>query len=555
MKKYLIFILLIWIQLTFAGITANQVTLSDTLIEYGSVETGLTYIQTVNIINDSPQPLTILKAEFGKDNFYADVVNSEIAAHNSVQINIEFETDQNIDYVDFLRIQIDGLSYPLIARVEAHAEYPETYYDLTQNKTDEELKSVLQGIIDDHTSLGYTIARDYMYGSVDNADGFVECVYTGRSAEFDTREGANANSINCEHTWPQSFFSENEPMRSDLFHLYPTDVDANSQRGNLDFGDVISSTWSEGGSALGTDASGQTVFEPREAHKGNVARTYFYFTVRYGGLYNDFEDPVKMESLFRSWHVIDQVNTAELQRNESIYTLQNNRNPFIDHPEFADRIHNFTGTSNPVYQPEIDVAPEKVNLPLVYAGETVNIKLAVINSGNSSLNISSIQSGNSDFTLSVSSLTIANETYNYLHMQYIAPVFETTDSTIISIHSDDTDEPLVEIPVKIHVVEPSGMSENSYLPVSTQLLQNYPNPFNPSTTISYTIGAQNIVPQRVELSIYNILGQKVTTLVSDYKQPGQYFVNWNAGQMASGIYYYRMQTVKFHIIHRMILIK
>jgi poly(3-hydroxybutyrate) depolymerase/N-acetylneuraminic acid mutarotase len=83
------------------------------------------------------------------------------------------------------------------------------------------------------------------------------------------------------------------------------------------------------------------------------------------------------------------------------------------------------------------------------------------------------------------------------------------------------------------------------------LHQNYPNPFNPVTTIGYQLS----VPNQVELSIYNTLGQKVTTLVSQKQPAGKYQVQWNASGFASGVYYYRLEAGEFVDVKKMILIR
>ena len=69
-----------------------------------------------------------------------------------------------------------------------------------------------------------------------------------------------------------------------------------------------------------------------------------------------------------------------------------------------------------------------------------------------------------------------------------------------------------------------------------RLSQNYPNPFNPTTVIGYRLS----VISNVELSIYNILGQKVATLVNERKPAGKYKVQWDARHYASGVYFYRL---------------
>jgi hypothetical protein len=91
----------------------------------------------------------------------------------------------------------------------------------------------------------------------------------------------------------------------------------------------------------------------------------------------------------------------------------------------------------------------------------------------------------------------------------------------------------------------------SHIPRHYSLFQNYPNPFNPTTMISYQLPMIN----DVELSIYNLLGQKVATLVNEQKQAGNHQVEWDASGFASGIYYYRIVGGKFQDVKKMILIK
>lgn len=78
-------------------------------------------------------------------------------------------------------------------------------------------------------------------------------------------------------------------------------------------------------------------------------------------------------------------------------------------------------------------------------------------------------------------------------------------------------------------------------PEKFELNQNYPNPFNPTTTLSYTIPANNTLEtSEVLLFIYDILGRQVTKLVDDFQRPGYYKVEWNASNLASGMYIYQL---------------
>jgi hypothetical protein len=89
------------------------------------------------------------------------------------------------------------------------------------------------------------------------------------------------------------------------------------------------------------------------------------------------------------------------------------------------------------------------------------------------------------------------------------------------------------------------------IPEDFALMQNFPNPFNPKTTINYQLSMNS----DVELSIYNVLGEKVTTLVKDNQPAGDYMVDWNASGFASGVYFYRLQAGNYHEVKKAILIR
>ena len=89
------------------------------------------------------------------------------------------------------------------------------------------------------------------------------------------------------------------------------------------------------------------------------------------------------------------------------------------------------------------------------------------------------------------------------------------------------------------------------LPKDYALEQNYPNPFNPSTTIEFSLPAA----EKVSLKIYNLLGQVVTTLVNGYREAGTYNVNWDASNLSTGIYIYRVEANSFSLTKKMTLLK
>jgi endonuclease I len=530
----------------------DAITPSDSVITFGTVYTGDTDSILVTLTNDLMVDVEVLEAGFEEDVFQADLTGRVIPALGNLDFCIYFMTEQNIDYTDFLRIELDHGVRPLVIEVSAEAHFPGTYYSSTRNLWGEDLKDALTAIIDGHNSLGYNTARDYMYGSIDNVDGWVTCVYTGRTAFFDTRAGATANGFNCEHTWPQSFFNELEPMKSDLFHLYPTDDFANNKRADYDFGVVVTPTWMNGGSKLGSDCEGQTVFEPRDVHKGNVARTHFYFVIRYNGSYNDYQDASKMEAHFRNWHISDPVDSAEQARNEAIYALQYNRNPFIDHPALVDRISSFFGTAVHELSPEVAVVPGAADMGVIDFDTTAYTYVAIINTGTDTLDVTSITSTDPDFAVSVASLVLAPETYGYVRVAYTSCGVETTDSTEILIACNDDDEAAVGVPVTVEVGDVSGVEDGAVLADGDILRQNHPNPFNHRTAIGFSLGH----PGRVDLAVYGVDGRLVKRLITNEALPrGEHLVEFQAGNLPSGLYYYRLVTGRGVLSRPMLILK
>ncbi|MCF8241686.1 MAG: endonuclease [Melioribacteraceae bacterium] len=535
-------------QITFG---MNQFSVSDTLINFGEVLTGTSSSETIVITNSSDTGIQILGIYNEEIEFKTNLVEQTIPPGSEVNFEISFKPRHNIDYTDFLFIAMSDTNAVITIEMHGTGIYQENYYSLTQNLWGEELKSTLTGIIDNHYSLGYTAARDNMYASIDNHGGSVECVYTGRTAEFNTRAGANENSFNCEHTIPQSFFDSNEPMRSDIFHLYPTDVNANSRRSNYDFGIVTSGiTWQEGGSKLGKNAQNLTVFEPRDVHKGDVARSHFYFMIRYDGSYDGYQNSQVLEEVFRQWHLSDTVDVGEKNRNQAIYNLQNNRNPFIDHPELVERIPKFFGTQSYQFHPEISLPLISIDMDTVFQSETSEYIFTIANTGMAELSISSIILSDTNFSVIYDQDIIDAESKMNVIIKFNGVEEITSYSSIVTIVSSDEDEPEIELPVSIVVEELTSVEDSSF-PVNFSLEQNYPNPFNPTTTITFS------VPQNefIVLDVYNLLGEKITSLLNEEKPAGRYEVSFNASNLPSGTYFYRLNTGSNSSVKKMILLR
>jgi len=198
-----------------------------------------------------------------------------------------------------------------------------------QGLSDDALRRELLRIMSaSHAPIGYQTAQDVIFSKLDNVDGQVECVYTGKTLA--TLGEPSAEIMNVEHTWPQSQGATGI-AKADLHHLFPTDSRANNIRGNLPFALVSNPEWEEGGSKCDGDQ-----FEVRPPHRGNVARAKFYFATRYSK-----QIPPQEEQILRAWHKEDPVDANERSRNDRIENIQHDRNPFVDHPEFVDQIKDF----------------------------------------------------------------------------------------------------------------------------------------------------------------------------------------------------------------------
>jgi len=121
----------------------------------------------------------------------------------------------------------------------------------------------------------------------------------------------------------------------------------------------------------------------------------------------------------------------------------------------------------------------------------------------------------------------------------------------VEIYSDNNLWWTDTISVFVHGTPSATEKDETTIPTSFALKQNYPNPFNPSTIINYELPIAN----DVDISIYNLLGQKVVTLVSEKQNAGYHQVEWNASNYTSGIYYYMIKAGDFQDVRKMILLR
>lgn len=314
---------------------------------------------------------------------------------------------------------IDGLTNEYVAQDLGYAALYDTfqnsdvdlYYENNGTLLDMYSEAVIQN--SNNTSTNLPDAYEYTYG-VNQDDG-----------TLGTQEGQRYNR---EHTIPQSAFNAATPMRNDAHFVIPTDKFVNAQRGNLPYGFVNTSTqfdeYSNGSrrgqntnSGIATGYSGD-VFEPIDEFKGDIARIFFFFVTRYEDQMTSFDyvmfdgstsqaiDQPFLDILY-NWHIEDPVSQREIDRNNAIFAQQDNRNPFIDHPEYVAEIWSSVLDIDDLAHPEsvVQMYPNPVKFNQVFIQSKENLKVEVydvlgkkvhsqdIMAGNQKLNVSALSKG------------------------------------------------------------------------------------------------------------------------------------------------------------------
>lgn len=269
-----------------------------------------------------------------------------------------------------MRKTITSLFFVLLA-VSILAQIPSGYYNTAVGKTEAALKTALFNKISAHTSRTYNQLWTDFQTTDKRSDGKVWDMYSSCTFTFVTNQDKGSHTPECtaynrEHSFPKSWFKvasgdeDTEPMGTDLFHMYPTDGYVNEKRSNYPFGEVASASYTSNGgfSKLGSCSSpgySGTVFEPNNEYKGDFARSYFYMVTAYESVVDTWNTSNTNASphlngtkypafttwtidLLLKWNNQDPVSTKEINRNNAVYNIQKNRNPFIDYPILAEYI-------------------------------------------------------------------------------------------------------------------------------------------------------------------------------------------------------------------------
>ncbi len=240
--------------------------------------------------------------------------------------------------------------------MSANADIPSNYYTKMDGKKKEALKTATHEIINPHTVVTYNSLFPQQFPKTDVYPEF----YNGRQRWWEMYSDniyyvSNGwKGMNREHSLPKSWWGgDQNAAYTDLNHLYPSDADANGAKSNYPLGEVQSTTYDNGVSKVGYAYQGQgggasKVFEPADEYKGDFARTYFYMATCYQDyswkytymMQNGTYPTLKSWAveLLLDWSRQDPVSQKEIDRNEAVYQIQGNRNPFIDFPELAEYI-------------------------------------------------------------------------------------------------------------------------------------------------------------------------------------------------------------------------
>ncbi|MDD4225922.1 MAG: endonuclease [Mariniphaga sp.] len=264
---------------------------------------------------------------------------------------------------------------------------PLDYYNGTENLSGDGLKKALHDIIKDHVDFTNSRAKDIINESdsdPDNPDNVV-LFYLQESRDAD-QYGTGGDYINREHVWAKSQgnFGDIRPVDGDAHNLRPADASVNVDRGNKDF-DNVQPNGFQHREALDCWYN-DNAWEPGPATKGQVARILFYMATRYEGegehgidlelvdwidTDNNFDSEHGKLSTLLEWNNQYPPSDFERRRNEKLFQIQQNRNPFVDHPEFADRIWK-NEKPEPVQFSELSMTPAKPHI-----GETAAISARV----------------------------------------------------------------------------------------------------------------------------------------------------------------------------------
>jgi endonuclease I len=271
--------------------------------------------------------------------------------------------------------------------------YNNGYYDNISPLKSAFIQDIESRIRNPYVKYGYsdydnTVLANYECRDTTGGKKVITCVYTGENYVYTPpfAWGTYSREHTWCHSWMPTYDSESGPEYSDQHHLFPANQNnANGQRSNHPLGKVATVTYQYLEGKLGKDVNGGTVYEPRNAHKGDAARAILYMALRYDGvngtwnfnwlnnrLASSGETSEDLATLLE-WNKQDPPDRWEIKRNNYIESIQKNRNPFVDHPEYANYIDFTTLTyKTPVLADE--PANQLTNLTAASTDSSITLK-------------------------------------------------------------------------------------------------------------------------------------------------------------------------------------
>ncbi len=372
---------------------------------------------------------------------------------------------------------------------------PTGYYNGTEGLAGDELKTALNGIIDDHVEFSYFAAKTIFKLSdadPENPANVIQ-VYTGFSHD-NTDYGNSGLELNREHVWAKSHgnFVDNMPMYGDVHNLKPAASSVNQDKSNLDF---------DNGGEQHDVATGcyftDSTWEARDEVKGDIARIIFYMDTRYEGNNGESDLTVvdyvntyplpehgKLSTLLE-WNNFDPPDEFERNRNNVIFSWQQNRNPFIDNPEYANLIWgganvspiSFSGFSNSPTNPiENDVVTINATVAST-SGAITEVKLYwgldfenldniidMVNSGgdNYSVDVPG-QNGAETVYFKVVASDGTNTSTSIVYNYYVSPVFTGQITSIYDIQGQTEVSPYDSVIVNTTGVVTANFGDNYFI--------------------------------------------------------------------------------------------
>lgn len=376
--------------------------------------------------------------------------------------------------------QIFNLAAAIIiaTSITATAAIPDGYYNNAENKTKQALLTALHNIIYSHTKISYDDLWAAYSTTDTGSDGYYIDMYSTVKFTYADKCGnysAVGDCVNREHSFPKSWWGETKDEKySDIFHLYPTDGYVNNQRSNYPFGVCANGTYlpaTSKGRPLGKKGTSTyegyngIVFEPDDIYKGDFARTYFYMATCYnhqiagwgnnsdmlaGNSYPVFTDWAL--NMLLEWNRLDPVSEKETKRNDAAYALQNNRNPFIDHPELAEYIwgnkmgENWTSTAGSEPNPVLTAPSHGTIIDFGTLAVNTTKQLSVTVKGQDLSSNLTLSTSNSAFTLSTTTVTAADANAGTIvTITYHAPSTAQASAGTLTISSEEISSTTVSL--------------------------------------------------------------------------------------------------------------